>query len=59
MANLDLLMSSREEAYEEMRLAIPGLAWTLADRVELTARQIAAKERFDELNRLVRGFRSV
>jgi hypothetical protein len=59
MAHLNLLMSSREDAYEEMRRAIPGLAWTLADRAELTARQIAAKARFDELNRQVRGFRSV
>jgi hypothetical protein len=58
MAHLDLLMSSREDAYEDMRRSIPGLAWSAAERVDLTSRQQAATARFDELNRLVRDYRS-
>jgi hypothetical protein len=59
MASLDLLMSSREDAYDEMRRLVPGLAWSAAERVELTVRQRVATERFEELNRQVRGFRSL
>lgn len=59
MANLDLLMDRREDAYEAMRRLVPGLAWSLAERAEMTALQLAATERFEELNRQVRSFRSV
>lgn len=59
MANLDLLMDCRENAYDEMRRLVPGLAWSAEERAELSLAQRAATERFEELNRQVRSFRSI